>query len=125
MDKEEADEIEDMPIVSGSYYDPWTKRLMYDAHLSKVFVSHTWTIKESIEETKREWMARCFALEEQGMFTQRVMKQRPEKVAVPLTIPVISDANASSLPENEVTPLDNLSGNIEPRDLLATTAKDT
>ena len=75
LDDEELEEIKDMPIVHGCYFDPWTKNMKCDPDLLKVVVDPTWTPYESELEAKALWAERFFQLSSKGMFSSDVMER--------------------------------------------------
>jgi hypothetical protein len=68
LDDEEIEEIMDMPIVHGVYYDRWTKVLKCDPDLLKVVVNPEWTLQECIEEADTHYGERFFELEKKGEY---------------------------------------------------------
>jgi hypothetical protein len=55
-----------MPIIHGTYYDPWKKTLECDKNLLKVVVNPEWSLKECIEEAETYHGERFFELEKKG-----------------------------------------------------------
>ena len=61
-----------MPIVCGTYYNPWTKSMKCDNELLRVVVNPEWTMEEVCEETCTILNERFFELEKRG-FTIFIM----------------------------------------------------
>ena len=71
MDREEIEEIKEMPIMECMYYDPWEKKLKVDESMLSVDVDTQWTLDESKEVTQTRWANRLEQLEDKGMFSYR------------------------------------------------------
>jgi len=66
MDEGDLDELQDLPLVEGTYWDAVQKRIVTDPGLCKIIVDSTFTIEESVCRTNEIREKRIHEIEDEG-----------------------------------------------------------
>lgn len=72
MDLYDAEDILELPLVPGVFFDPASGKLCMDTPLNEVLVNETWTVDISREKTEEGITGRLDVLEAEGVITDRL-----------------------------------------------------
>lgn len=80
MDEGDMDELQDLPLVEGTYWDAEKKRIVTDPELCRIVVDSTFTVEESVSRTSELRERRTDQIEDQGNYTLQTVRalSRPQ-----------------------------------------------
>jgi len=74
MDDGDMDELRDLPLVEGTFWDAVNKRIVCDAELCRIQVDSSLSVQESISRTLELRERRTHAIEDEGNYCQSTVR---------------------------------------------------